>query len=52
MQQRDNEIAILLSHVNKKAGGGQGDFGSNPGISLQRAGAIMNTEESKESSGG
>jgi hypothetical protein len=22
VQQRDNEIAILLSHVNKKAGGG------------------------------
>ena len=34
VQQRDNEIAILLSHVNKKAGGGQGDFGSNPGIPL------------------
>lgn len=34
VQQRDNEIAILLSHVNKKAGGGQGDFGTNPGIPL------------------
>ena len=48
VQQRDNEIAILLSHVNKKAGGG--DFGASPGIPLQRS---IGMEESKaDNSGG
>ena len=48
VQQRDNEIAILLSHVNKKTGGGA-DFGASPGVPLQRS---MGMEESKEAGGG
>jgi hypothetical protein len=43
VQQRDNEIGILLNYLNKKKGSGD-DGASVPGIPVSRAMAI---EESK-----
>jgi hypothetical protein len=54
VQQRDNEIGILLNYLNKKKGSGGDDSGMPMGVPVSRAIAneeTKTTEESTPSSG-